>query len=98
VIVEYAKADPEDLLIRITIQNHGPESAVLHLLPTIWFRNTWSWGCVSEGCHSKPDIRFHNNNRLEIFHETLEEYYLWFSPDPEGKQPYVLFTERFLHY
>ncbi|MDT8379962.1 MAG: hypothetical protein RQ739_13825 [Desulfotignum sp.] len=94
VIVEYAKAYPEDLLIRITIQNHGPEPAALHLLPTLWFRNTWSWGCVSEGCHSKPDIRFHNNNRLEISHETLEEHYLWFSPDPEGKQPLVLFTEN----
>ncbi len=41
--VEYAKATPEDLLVRVTVLNHGPESARLHLLPTIWFRNTWSW-------------------------------------------------------
>ncbi len=40
---EYAKGDPEDLLIRIRIQNRGPEAAPLHLLPTVWFRNTWSW-------------------------------------------------------
>ncbi|MGH9313958.1 MAG: MGH1-like glycoside hydrolase domain-containing protein [Vicinamibacterales bacterium] len=42
--VEYAKATPEDLLVRITIFNRGPEAARLHVLPTLWFRNTWSWG------------------------------------------------------
>jgi hypothetical protein len=44
VFVEYAKADVEDILIRITAVNRGPEPAPLHLLPTLWFRNTWSWG------------------------------------------------------
>ena len=44
VFVEYAKASAEDLLIRITVQNRGPEAAALHVLPTLWFRNTWSWG------------------------------------------------------
>jgi hypothetical protein len=44
VFVEYAKADPEDILIRITASNRGPSAAVLHLLPALWFRNTWSWG------------------------------------------------------
>ena len=44
VVVEYAKATPEDLLIQITIHNRGPEPAMLHVLPTLWFRNTWSWG------------------------------------------------------
>src|SRR6187397_2879144 len=44
VFVEYAKASAEDLLVEITIHNRGPEPAVLHVLPTIWFRNTWSWG------------------------------------------------------
>src|SRR3954471_5728438 len=42
--VEYAKAAPDDLAIRITATNRGPERATLHLLPTLWFRNTWSWG------------------------------------------------------
>ena len=41
--VEYAKAAPEDLLVRITVANRGPEPATIHLLPTLWFRNTWSW-------------------------------------------------------
>jgi hypothetical protein len=44
VYVEYAKAAPDDLLIRITVANRGPEAAAMHLLPTVWFRNTWSWG------------------------------------------------------
>ena len=42
-VVEYAKADVEDMLIRITATNRGPEAAQLRLLPTLWFRNTWSW-------------------------------------------------------
>jgi hypothetical protein len=44
IVVEYAKADPEDLLIRISATNRGPDAAPLHLLPTLWFRNTWAWG------------------------------------------------------
>ena len=43
VFVEYAKAAPEDILIKISVHNRGPEAAELHLLPTLWFRNTWSW-------------------------------------------------------
>ena len=42
--VEYAKASPEDILVAITITNHGPETASIDVLPTVWFRNTWSWG------------------------------------------------------
>src|SRR5467141_173 len=44
VLVEYAKAEVEDMLIRITVSNRGPEAAALHVLPQVWFRNTWSWG------------------------------------------------------
>lgn len=44
VFVEYAKASPEDLCIRIEAINRGPEAAILHILPHLWFRNTWSWG------------------------------------------------------
>jgi hypothetical protein len=48
VAVEYAKADPDDILIRITATNRGPEPAPLHLLPTLWFRNSWSWDAGSK--------------------------------------------------
>ena len=44
VVGEHAKADTDDILIRITVANRGPDPATLHLLPTLWFRNTWSWG------------------------------------------------------
>ena len=53
VVVEYAKAAPEDVLIQITISNRGPEPAEIHVLPTLWFRNTWSWGRKEE----KPQLK-----------------------------------------
>jgi hypothetical protein len=53
VFVEYAKETPDDILIQITVWNRGPESASLHILPTVWFRNTWSW---SEGA-AKPSLK-----------------------------------------
>jgi len=53
VLVEYAKADTEDILIKISISNRGPEAANLRLLPTIWFRNTWSWGRSTD----RPELR-----------------------------------------
>jgi hypothetical protein len=66
IFVEYAKQGPQDILMRISVHNRGPEPAVLHLLPTLWFRNTWSWGddplkpelhAIEEGVHaSHPDL------------------------------------------
>ena len=53
VFVEYAKASPDDILIQITVANRGPEAASLHVLPTLWFRNTWSWG---DGA-PRPELR-----------------------------------------
>jgi hypothetical protein len=94
VVAEYAKAGPDDLLIRITARNHSPEAAEFHLLPTIWFRNTWSWGCKSEGCLSKPDIMLQGKGLLAMVHETLGEFGLRFDPDPKGNLPVVLFTEN----
>src|SRR5687768_10131350 len=52
VVVEYAKESPEDILVEITIHNRGPEPAEIHLLPTLWFRNQWSWGHD----HARPAI------------------------------------------
>src|SRR5580700_7557453 len=53
VFVEYAKGSPEDILVQITVWNRGPEAAELHVLPTLWFRNQWSWGTAS----SRPELR-----------------------------------------
>src|SRR5262249_7596699 len=57
VTIEYAKADADDILIRITASNRGPAAAPLLLLPTIWYRNTWIWGCKHEGCWVRPSIK-----------------------------------------
>jgi hypothetical protein len=56
VTVEYAKASPDDVLIRIEVENRAPAAALLHVLPTLWFRNTWSWGRSGEGYSRKPRI------------------------------------------
>ena len=53
VVVEYAKAAPEDLLMQVTVHNRGPDEAEIHVLPTLWFRHTWSWG----GSPERPELR-----------------------------------------
>ncbi len=55
VFVEYAKGNTDDILIRLTVANRGPDAATLHVLPSIWFRNSWSWGCGHEGCEVTAD-------------------------------------------
>src|SRR5271154_738042 len=62
--VEYAKADPEDVLIRISVHNRGPEAAQLHLLPTLWFRNTWQWGDKEP----KPSLSQTGNGTVQASH------------------------------
>ena len=85
VFVEYAKADTEDLLIRITVHNRGSEEAELHLLPTLWYRNTWSW----DGVTSKPELSAHGEGNIVSSHPELGAYTL----HCEGK-PELLFTEN----
>lgn len=94
VTAEYAKQSPNDLLIRITVANRGPDPATLHLLPTIWFRNTWSWGCPREGSLQKPKLELASPASLRLTHETLGDFILEFAPSPAGKSPTVLFTEN----
>jgi hypothetical protein len=89
VVAEYAKASTDDVLIRITIANRGPETAEIHVLPTLWFRNTWSWGRNGEGYWAKPVIARDGENRLVAEHPTLGRYQL----DSDGS-PQALFTEN----
>jgi hypothetical protein len=72
VFVEYAKASPEDILIQITVENRGPELASLHLLPTLWFRNTWSWG----GHAARPSLRQAAGGLIAASHPDLGERFL----------------------
>jgi hypothetical protein len=75
VVAEYAKAAPDDILIRVTITNHSPAPATLHLLPTLWFRNTWSWGGGYEAGWGTPSIRREGGGVLAE-HADLEPYRL----------------------
>jgi hypothetical protein len=93
VTADYAKADTDDICIRITASNRGPERAVLHLLPTLWFRNTWSWGCRHEGCGAKPSMAAVSDTRVQCDHDTLGRMYLDVEPTPGGPAP-LLFTEN----
>jgi hypothetical protein len=97
VTAEYAKADDDDNLIRITVTNRGPEAAMLHLLPTLWFRNTWVWGCEHEGCFMRPDLRIDPKNRrvVRAEHETLGPVNWLVGDEPETHAPPpLLFTEN----
>src|SRR4029453_13049296 len=76
VTAEYAKATPEDILIRVTIANRGPEAASLHVLPTLWFRNTWSWGRTGEGYWPKARIAREENATIIAEHASLGRYRL----------------------
>jgi hypothetical protein len=92
VFAEYAKNSPDDILIRITTANRAAETAVLHLLPTLWFRNTWAWD-GRQG--TKPRLEAAPGEGLiTAFHETLGNFVLAVSPAPDGGQPQVLFTEN----
>ncbi|MFN7967115.1 MAG: glucosidase [Acidobacteriota bacterium] len=71
---QYAKADADDILIRVRITNRGPETATLHVLPQLWFRNSWSWGCKHEGCGIRPDLSLQPDGSIRARHTTLGEY------------------------
>jgi hypothetical protein len=88
VFVEYAKGDTEDILIQITVANRGPEAANLRLLPTVWFRNTWSWGDAKH----RPELhqaRPAPNPVIELNHDRPGNRWLYCEGSPE-----LLFTEN----
>jgi hypothetical protein len=88
VLVEYAKAGVDDILIKVSVTNHGPQVANLHLLPTAWFRNTWSWG--SEG--KRPELRQARtspNPVIELEHPQFGTRWLHCEDSPD-----LLFTEN----
>ncbi len=89
VVVEYAKASPDDVLVRITATNRGPDAAELHLLPTLWYRNTWSWDVPEP---EKPTLRAGaggGHALIEGEHASLGVRWLYCDGAPE-----LLFTEN----
>jgi hypothetical protein len=95
--IEYAKATPDDIRIRVTIYNRGPETAAIDVLPTAWFRNTWSWRAGSP----RPRMRL-LNGRVEATHrdlgsdvvEDLGDYVLAAAEASDGTMPVWLLTEN----
>jgi hypothetical protein len=86
---EYAKNAPDDILIRITVTNRGPEAANVHVLPTLWYRNFWSWGSNHEGCEAKPHLAASGARTVACEHPTLGRFTL----QQEDAAP-LLFTEN----
>ena len=78
--VAYAKADPTDILMTITVTNAGPEAGVLHVLPTLWFRNTWSWDADA----TAPTLSATPSGSVAVEHPFLGELELLAGPDPQG--------------
>ncbi len=85
VFTEYAKADKNDMLVRITVHNRGPEAAELTLLPTLWFRNQWAFGLTDD----KPFIKTANKGEVALWHPKMADYHFYFE-QPER----LLFTEN----
>ena len=94
VFAEYCKQSPDDILIRFRVANRGPETATLHILPTLWFRNTWSWGRTGEAYWPKPRISMGEAGMLLSEHASLGRFYLAAAPGPDGNFPLFLFTEN----
>ena len=86
VFVEYAKADVEDILIKISVVNRGPDAAPVNVLPTIWFRNTWSW---NGGESPRPGLSKEESRVVRLDHAQLGQRRLYCEGAPE-----LLFTEN----
>ncbi|MGB6884406.1 MAG: hypothetical protein WBE10_10205, partial [Candidatus Acidiferrum sp.] len=93
VYIEYAKADVEDILIKITAANRGPEVASLHLLPSLWFRNTWSWGRDLRRPEVQRAISVPGSECAELRHWHYGKRWLLSAGQPE-----LLFTENETNY
>ncbi|KAJ5604447.1 hypothetical protein N7510_009601 [Penicillium lagena] len=100
IFIETAKEgdDEEELLFRVIAYNRGPEPAPLHIVPHVWFRNTWSWGYEKQ--HEKPIIKKDGSLVVKSHHDKLGDRYACFAPSPpvgssdEDVQPRMLFTEN----
>lgn len=80
VFIEYAKADEQDILIKITVHNRGDKTASLHVLPHLWFRNTWSWGYDNV----KPEMYRDEDGVIKATHHKLGNHYLFADGKPES--------------
>jgi hypothetical protein len=93
VLAEYAKASPNDVLVRITVANRSRETARVAVVPTLWFRNTWSWGREGEGYGHKPSLALEGTG-VRADHPALGRFHLAAGDGPGGQEPEWLFTEN----
>ncbi|MFT5303759.1 MAG: hypothetical protein ACI87E_004318 [Mariniblastus sp.] len=91
---EYAKAAPDDVLIKVTITNRGPDAAPLDCLPTFWSRNTWSHGRTGEGYWPRPKIQKQAAGHISADHVSLGKFHFLIDDSPEGESPPLLFTDN----
>jgi hypothetical protein len=94
VTAEYAKAGADDLCIKVTVVNRSAAAATIDLLPTLWFRNTWSWGGSHEGLTTKPRLWLDGDGLISSRHPTLGDFRLAAEPSSDGVTPTLLFTEN----
>ncbi|MDA8564232.1 glucosidase, partial [Mariniblastus sp.] len=92
--IEYAKAGPDDLLIRIEIFNRGPEAATIDCLPTFWYRNTWSLGRTGEGYWPRPKMEKGEAGQILTEHSSLGRFQCFVDDQSQGGFPPLLFTEN----
>jgi hypothetical protein len=89
--IHYAKAEPDDILMRVVIRNRGPETATLHVLPTLWYRNTWSWDPTTQ----RPSLAADSRGRsITATHPELGTYVLEVGAGPDGTRPELLFCDN----
>jgi len=88
--VHYAKAGPDDLLMAIQVMNKGPDAETIHVLPTAWFRNTWSWGDDGD----RPGLRASGDRSVAIDHPIVGAMELIGAAGPDGAGPQLLFCEN----
>jgi hypothetical protein len=91
---EYAKANPDDIAIRITISNRGPDTATIDCLPTFWSRNTWALGRNGEGYWPRPIFRKSTAGHVTAEHASLGKFHFLVEDEPGGESPALLFTEN----
>ncbi|BCX46458.1 glucosidase [Haloferula helveola] len=93
VMQEVAKRSPNDILWRITVTNHGPKASDIHVLPTLWFRNVWSWAGTREEPIAKPTIQYDKGSVL-AHHPKLGRFRFHVDSPDSPKEPRWLFTEN----
>ena len=88
--VTHAKGDPHDLLMEVSVTNAGPEASTLHVLPHLWFRNTWSWDLDAD----RPSLQTTGPGQVRVDHPRFGELRWELDAGPDGSTPDLLFCDN----